>query len=117
MRRCVFVLAFASVAALGQEQPAMPSPNLNPNRAKAVENAVRNLFRMNRAPRGVVRFEPAPRRLVDPGPRERTCVVPLLEVPVDPEVDRKMTVLVPKSNVGPMPIAQGLPACVSNRLK
>jgi len=119
MRRCVLVLAFASVAALGQEQPAMPSPNLNPNRAKAVENAVRNLFRMNRAPRGVVRFAPAPRGLIllDPGPRERTCVVPLLEVPVDPEVDRKMTVLVPKSNVGPMPIAQGLPACVSNRLK
>jgi len=119
MRRCVLVLAFASVAALGQEQPAMRSPNLNPNRAKSVENAVRNLFRMNRAPWGVVRFAPAPRglMLLDPGPRERTCVVPLLEVPVDPEVDRKMMVPVPKSNVDRMPIAPGLPACVSNRLK
>jgi len=119
MRRSLLVLAFASVAALGQEQPAMPSPNLNPNRAKAVENAVRNLFRMNTQPRGVMRFEPSPRglMLLEPGPQERTCVVPLLEVPVDPEVDRKMTVPVPKSNVGPMPIAPGLPVCVSNRLK
>ncbi len=87
----------------------MPSPNLNPNRAKSVENAIHNLFRMNREPRGVVRFAP--------GPRERTCVVPLLEVPVDPEVDRKMMVPVPKSNVDRMPVAPGLPACVSHRLK
>ena len=88
----------------------MRSPNLNPNRAKSVENAVRNLFRMNREPRGVVRFDA---KLL----QERTCVIPLLEVPVDPEVDRKMMVPVPKSNVDRMPIAPGLPACVSNRLK
>ena len=119
MRRGLLVLAVASVAALGQEQPAIPSPNLNPNRAKAVENAVRNLFRMNTQPRGVVRFELSPRglMLLEPGPPERTCVVPLLEVPVDPEVDRKMNVPVPKSNVDHMPIAQGLSVCSSNRLK
>jgi hypothetical protein len=117
MRRGLLVLAVASVAALGQEQPAMPSPNLN--RAKAVENAVRNLFRMNAQRRGVVRFELSPRglMLLEPGPPDRTCVVPLLEVPVDPEVDRKITIPVPKSNVDHMPIAQGLPVCSGNRLK
>jgi hypothetical protein len=117
MRRCVLFLAWACVAALGQEQPATPSLNLN--RATSVENAVRNLFRMNAEPRGVMRFKPAPGglMLLEAAPRERTCVVPLLEVPVNPKVDRKIIVPLPQSNPDHMPIVQGLPACSSNRLK
>jgi len=49
--------------------------------------------------------------------RARSCVVALLEVPIDPKVDRKMIVPLPKSNADHMPIVQGLPTCSENRLK
>jgi hypothetical protein len=107
MRRWILVSAFASVAALGQEQPARP-PSGNAANPKALENALRGTRLIIVQPEGV--FSEA-------ATRARSCVVPLLEALVNPNVDRKMIVPLPKSNLDNMPIVQGLPTCSRDRLK
>jgi hypothetical protein len=42
----------------------------------------------------------------------RACSVPLLEVPVDPNIDPKISIdRKPAANIDHMPIAKGLPPC------
>ena len=44
----------------------------------------------------------------------QACSVPLLAVPVDPNIDLKMPVLkTPAENIDHMPVAKGLPPCPS----
>ncbi len=92
MKRHCCVLLLASAAALGQE------PKLEPWREKALENALRGL---------------TPPRADEPREAEAPmrCSIPLLVVPVDPNIDPKM-ILKPKQPFpSRMPVIKGLPPC------
>lgn len=108
MKRLVFLLGVTCVAALGQEQPAPGTPNLEPWQVQALKNAVRGsrMIWIEPVPEGMARQQP------------KVCVVPLLLAPVDPRVDAGMPIAKPPKNIDNMPVAEGLPPCPrDDRLK
>jgi hypothetical protein len=112
MKRCAFLLGLVCATVLGQEQPAPSAPGVDPSRFQALKNALRGLHMMQIEPR-VMRIEPrasvSPKVLV---PIEsEACVVPLLEMPVNPNIDTKMPILKGQKNMDQMPVAQDLPTC------
>jgi hypothetical protein len=107
MRRSIFVLMIASVAAVGQQQPPAAAPNADvPPTPKALKNPLRGLD-VIKEPGGVLIIVGRDARL-----EAKTCAVPLLVVPVDPNIDPKISIdRKPAANVDHMPIAKGLPPC------
>jgi hypothetical protein len=116
MKRFVFLLVLTGVVALGQEQPAPATPNLEPWQVQALKNALRGSH---------LWFEPVPAGMVQPelagivNQEPRFCAVPLLLALVDPTVDAGMPIAKPpKKNIDNMPLAEGLPPCPrDDRLK
>jgi len=114
MKRCLLALMFASGAALGQEP--LPSSQLdlqNLFAPKPQDKTLRWRFTQILPP---VNAQPQvfflPEKSVRVSPK--MCVVPLLAVPVDPNIDPKMKLeKAPKENIDNMPIAEGLPPCPS----
>jgi hypothetical protein len=95
MKRSVFLLAVSCVAALAQDQTLTPQPEAW--RLQAWKNALR--------------FSSKPRiiRMAQP---VNACAVPLLAVPVAPQIGAKMPVLKPPAKpIDEMPSAKALPAC------
>ncbi len=107
MRRSIFVLMIASGAALGQERPPVAAPNVDvPPTLRALKNALRGADVIKR-PRGVFTIAGREAR-----PEPEACAVPLLVVPVDPNIDPKISIdKKPAANIDHMPIANGLPPC------
>ena len=100
MGRGLLTLALSCSALLAQETVAPPSPNFH---------APQSWFQWKKfatvQPQGFT-------VLRDSAPQ--ACAVPLLAVPVDPNLDLKMPVLkTPGGNVDRMPVAKGLPPCPS----
>jgi hypothetical protein len=115
MKRCLFVLAFASVAMWGQDRAVIVVPDSLPDadQLKSLDDAFQ---RGNALPSGKVLFVPNARVLeleptVPTTPDTRTCAVPLLVVPVNPNIDRKMVVRPHKSAFESAGIVKGMPPC------
>jgi hypothetical protein len=111
MRRCIFALMIASVAALGQEQPPAAAPSVDvPLTLKGLKNALHGMDVSNE-PGGVFVLVGRDGRV-----ERKACAVPLLVVPVDPNIDPKISIgKKPAANIDRMPIAQGLPPCAPKR--
>jgi hypothetical protein len=134
MKRCVLALMFASGTALAhdplpssqldlhlffpkpqgtQAQEPLPGYRLAPHLffTKPQDKTQRRAFTQD-LPQ--VNAQPQVIFLLEESARVSTCVVPLLVVPVDPNVDPKMKLeRVPKENIDNMPVADGLPPCPS----
>jgi len=100
MLRWFLPLALGCSALLAQEPVSPPSPDFH---------APQSWFQWKKF------ATVQPQRLtvfLDSAPQ--ACSVPLLAVPVDPNVDLKMPVLkTPAENIDRMPVAKGLPPCSS----
>ncbi len=117
MKRCLFVLVFASVAMRGQDRLVAVVLNSIPDsdQLKSFEDAFRHGGAL---PSGKIIFAPNAHVLEIPRtapttPDTRTCVVPLLVVPINPNIDRKMVVHPPKSAFESADIIKGVPPCAS----
>jgi hypothetical protein len=100
MGRYLLTLALGCSALLAQEPAAPPSPDFN---------APQSWFQWKK----FARVQPQ-RFTVFLDSAPQACSVPLLAVPVDPNVDLKMPVLkTPAENIDNMPVAKGLPPCPS----
>jgi hypothetical protein len=96
MKRSVILLAMTCAEALAQQRPAPLTPQPEAWRLQAWKNALRgphiNLLQMS--------------------PPPKACAVPLLAVPVNPQVGAKMPVSKPPAEkLEDMPSAVGLPPC------
>ena len=97
MKSSVILLVMSCVAALAQDQTSPLTPQPEPWRLQAWKNAMR--------------FSPKTRIMLMGQPMN-ACAVPLLAVPVDPQIGAKMPVSKPPAkNVDDMPSAKGLPPC------
>jgi hypothetical protein len=93
MKRSLFLLAITCAAALAQD----PTPQPEAWRLQAWKNALR--------------FSPKTRIVLMAQP-QKACAVPLLAVPVDPQIGAKMPVLRPPAKlIEEMSEAKGLPVC------
>jgi|GEM_PF-2864618 len=125
MKGCLLLFALASAVAFGQEQTQSGSPQLNPNRARALENALRapNFFaKQGPSAKPALPFLSASRllpprplqtaRLLPPVAPMGACAIPLLRVPVDSKMDPGIGLQI-KSGAPPdnMPFIKGLPVC------
>jgi len=114
MRRCTLALFFVCAAVSAQEPSPPPARQFKPP-----ENWLNFNFGNVQPPaEGWFRPNPAnvqPRLLtLSTPPAPKSCAVPLLEAPVDPNVDPKISLPVgPTENIDNMPIAKGLPPCPS----
>lgn len=130
MKRCVLMLAFASVALQGQDQPGLflrkadpawtqgmkqklfdwpptrtqPSLEAAPNWTRAPKQRPFDWRLTNAQPGAFLHLETEPRAAT-------TCVVPLLVVPVHPNIDSRMIRKIPKSKVDEAALIQGMPTC------
>lgn len=110
MKRCLFVLAVASVGMWGQDRTVVVVPDSLPDadQIKSFEDAFR---------RGETKIAPNA-ILFESAPVERICVVPLLAAQINPNVDLKMPVIHPpkfrSENAG---IVKGLPPCERRAVK
>jgi len=130
MKRCVLMLVFASVALQGQDQPGLflrkadpawtqglkqklfdwPQTKTQPS-LEAAPNWIRTQkqwpfdWRLAEAQPGAFpHLETEPRAAT-------TCVVPLLVVPVNPNIDSRMIRKIPKSRAEDTAVIQGMPTC------
>jgi hypothetical protein len=115
MKRCLFVWAFASVAMWGQGRGVIVVPNSLPDadQLQSLEDAFQH---GNPLPTGKMIVLPNARVLELPltaptTPDARTCAFPLLVVPVNPNIDRKMVIRPHKSAFESADIIKGMPPC------
>jgi hypothetical protein len=115
MKRCMLALLFACAASSAQ----VPAAQLPPARQfKPPENWLNFDFGNMQPPkpnwfRNFSKVQPRYLTLTTP-PASDACSVPLLEAPVDPNIDPKISVPTgPGENIDNMPIAKGLPPCPS----
>jgi hypothetical protein len=111
MKRCVLALMFASSAALAQEPLPGSQLDLHLFAPKPKDRTQSWRFTQILPPvNGQPRVFFVPEKSAAP----TMCVVPLLAVPIDPNVDPKMKLeKAPKENIDNRPIAEGLPPCPS----
>jgi len=111
MKRCILALACASVAALAQEQPQVPSPGPPLQFRFFGAKPEHRMFRW-KFNRVLPLASTEPRMFVAPpeGGSSGPCVAPLLMMPIDPDVDPKMNRPAHR-NIDKMPVAKGLPPC------
>jgi hypothetical protein len=113
MKRCLFVLAFASVAVWGQNHTVVLVPNTLPDadQFKSFEDA----FRPDALSHAKEMLLPG---LLETAPISRTCVVPLLAAPINPNAGQTMPVLhPPKLKSENAEVVKGLPPCASRTAK
>jgi hypothetical protein len=108
-----FFLCFAASAQTPSQNAA---PKLEPYQIKALENALRRPDAT--IPKGLSSlFTAAPHSLIlTPGVQvefAKACVIPLLSVPSDPDVDREIRRELTPEDLGAdrMPVFKGLPSC------
>ena len=139
MRRCWFLLALTPALLQGQTRPGPSLPSPDSGRPQS-RNEKADWPRIQTLPNGMVlvqtrpdwnyalkqkpfdwqQINTQPGAAIDLGtePRASTCVVPLLEVPVNPNPDPKMPVLhPPQFKSESAEIVKGLPTCPSGRSK
>ena len=134
MKRCVLMLAFASVALQGQDQPGLFLRKADPAWTQGLKQKLFDWPPATTQPSLEVapnwtptqKQWPFDRRLakVQPGtflnleaePRAATtCVVPLLVVPVNPNIDSRMILKGPKSKIDEAAVFEGLQTCPERR--
>lgn len=110
MKRGLLALVFAC-AVLSAQEPAAPPP---PTRQFQPPESWLNFNFGNVQPRRfTLAVQPGTFALAMESP-PRSCSVPLLEVPVNPDIDPKISPLkTPAENIDKMPIAKGLLPCPS----
>ena len=110
MTRCILVLVFACAALPAQESAARP-----PSR-QFKENWLN--FNSNIMPPRTFNFSVQPGTFVMAEPSAPVCSVPLLEAPIDPNIDWKTPVVKsPEENIDNIPFVKGLPPCASHDSK
>jgi hypothetical protein len=112
----LWVLVLCSIAGAQTPTPNA-SPKLEPYQVKALENAL-GMPNSGSPLRFSGPFSAAPPSLIfasAPAPVDvgKTCAIPLLSIPIDPDVDRGIRrELKPDASHGDrMPIFEGLPTC------
>lgn len=115
MKRCLFVWAFASVAMWGQDRALIVVPNSLPGSDQL--QSFQNAFQRGNAFRGGKVIVLPDTGFQEFAPVARTCVVPLLAAPMNPNVDRKMVIHPPESAFDSAGIVKGLPPCSSRAAK
>jgi len=112
MKRCTLALLFACAALPAQEPVAPPPPA---RQFTPPENWLN--FNFGKVPaQGWFRLANVQPRYwtLNTPPASDACSVPLLEAPVNPNIDPKISVPTgPGENIDNMPIAKGLPPCPS----
>ena len=114
MKRQVFLFLVWAVIGSAQTPGQNAAPKLEPYQVKALENALRGGDGKSHNSFADL-FSTLLPTLILTAPRARNefanaCVIPLLSVPVDPEIDRSIrSELKPSSD--PMPAFKGLPSC------
>ena len=115
MGRWLAILVLSS-AAFAQAPGAAPLPKLDPGNPKAFDNALRALNPFSPKSKNLLVPRPfsSPRMLaqIGPAPRPNSCAIPLLEVPVNPNIDlRIQRPINPNAPYDNMPVTTGLPPC------
>jgi hypothetical protein len=114
-----WTLVFLCAIAGSAQTPGQNAvPKLQPYQMKALENALRTpdaaTTKGFSGPSSLASFSLIYAPLSKPVELAKTCVIPLLSVPVDPDVDRGIRQEALATD--PMPVLKGLPNCANGNM-